>query len=138
MTTRGKFEGRHSELTGKILGAFFQIHKELGYGFSEKVYQGALATLLAEQGMKVAQQVPIKVYYHGRVIGEYIADMVVDDVVLLELKSVEKLIDVHAAQLLKHFEGNEYRSRPAPQLWPNRRVPPKDLRQRTERLAGMD
>jgi GxxExxY protein len=53
MTTRGKFEGKHSELTGKILGAFFQVHKELGYGFSEKVYENSLAISLNEIGLTV-------------------------------------------------------------------------------------
>ena len=55
MMTREKFEGKHSELTGKILGAFFQVHKELGYGFSERVYENALAMLLIEMGLKVEQ-----------------------------------------------------------------------------------
>lgn len=71
MTVRGKFEGKHSELTGKILGAFFQVHKELGYGFSEKVYEKALAILLSEIGLKVETQVRLSVCYHGQKIGEY-------------------------------------------------------------------
>ena len=57
MTGRGKFDGKHSELTGKILGAFFHVHKELGYGFSEKVYENALTLILTENGLKVDQQV---------------------------------------------------------------------------------
>jgi PD-(D/E)XK nuclease superfamily len=65
MVTRGKFEGKHSDLTGKILGAFFQVHKELGYGFSEKVYENALAILLTEMGMKVEPQAHLYVYFHG-------------------------------------------------------------------------
>lgn len=87
MQTRAKFEGKHSELTGKILGAFFQVHKELGYGFSERVYENALAMLLIEMGLKVEQQLHVHVFYHGRVVGEYIADMVINDIVLLELKA---------------------------------------------------
>ena len=103
--TREKFEGKHAELTGKILGAFFQVHKELGYGFSEKVYENALAILLIEMGLKVEQQLHLYAFYHGRVIGEYIADMVINDIVLLELKSSQKLIEDHAAQLLNYLKA---------------------------------
>jgi GxxExxY protein len=102
-----KFEGKHSELTGKILGAFFQLHKEMGYGFSEKVYQAALALLLEEFGMKVLQQVPLRVYFHGKVVGEYVADMLINNVVLLELKAVEKLNSAHDAQLLNYLKATE-------------------------------
>ncbi len=105
MITRGKFEGKHSELTGKILGAFFQVHKELGYGFSEKVYENALAILLTELGLKVVPQEHLHVYYHGQKVGEYIADLVVNDVVLLELKAAEKIIEDHAAQLLNYLKA---------------------------------
>jgi len=103
--TREKFEGKHSELTGKILGAFFQVHKELGYGFSEKVYENALAMLLIEMGLKVEQQMHLYVFYHGRVVGEYIADMVINDTVLLELKATQKIIEDHAAQLLSYLKA---------------------------------
>ena len=104
---RKKFEGKHSDLTSKILGAFFQLHKEMGFGFSEKVYQAALAILLEELGMIVEQQKPIKVYFHDKVVGEYVADMVVNSVVLLELKAVEKLVDAHSAQLLNYLKSTE-------------------------------
>ena len=104
---RKKFEGKHSDLTGKILGAFFQLHKEMGYGFSEKVYQASFAILLEELGLVVEQQKPIKVYFHDRVVGEYIADMVINDAVLLELKAIERLADVHSAQLLNYLKSTE-------------------------------
>ena len=107
MESRKKFEGRHSELTGKILGAFFELHKELGFGFSEKVYEAALEILLVELGLTVERQKDIYVYYHGKVIGEYKADMIVNGIVLLELKSVEKLIDAHDAQLLNYLKATE-------------------------------
>lgn len=66
MEVQKKFEGKHSELTGKILGAFFQLHKELGFGFSERVYESALEILLIEFGMIVERQKDICVYYHGK------------------------------------------------------------------------
>ena len=107
MEAQKKFEGKHSELTGKILGAFFQLHKEVGFGFSEKVYEAALEVLLTELGMIVERQKNICVYYHGKLVGEYKADMVVNGVVLLEIKSVEKLIDAHDAQLLNYLKATE-------------------------------
>ena len=107
MATRGKFEGKHSELTGQILGAFFQVHKEPGYGFSEKVYENAFTIILNEIGLKVDQQVHLHVYYHGRIVGEYIADMIINDIVMLELKAAEKIIDDHAAQLLNYLKATD-------------------------------
>ena len=105
MTLGGKFEGKHSELTGKILGAFFQVHKDLGYGFSEKVYENSLSILLTDLRLKVEPQAHLHVYYHGQKVGEYIADLVINDVVLLELKAAEKLVEQHAAQLLNYLKA---------------------------------
>ena len=102
-----KFQGKHSEITDKILKAFFQVHTELGFGFSEKIYENALVILLQELGLVVEQQKPIKVYFQGQIIGEYIADMVVNGVVLLELKSVKNLIAQHSAQLLSYLKSTE-------------------------------
>ncbi len=102
-----KFQGKYAEITDKILKAFFQVHTELGFGFSEKVYENALVILLRELGSVVEQQKPIKVYFHGQVVGEYIADLVVNGVVLLELKSVKHLIDQHSAQLLSYLKSTE-------------------------------
>lgn len=107
MESRKKFEGLHSELTSKILGSFFQVHKELGFGFSEKVYEGALEVLLLEKGLIVARQTDIFVYYHGKIVGEYKADLIVNKVVLLELKSVDKIIDAHEAQLLNYLKATK-------------------------------
>ncbi len=102
-----KFEGKHSELTGKILGAFFQLHKEMGFGFSERVYQASLAILLEEYGVFAEQQKPIQIYFHGKIVGNYIADMVINNVVLLELKSLERLIPAHDAQMLNYLKATE-------------------------------
>jgi len=104
---KNKFEGKHSDLTGAIIGAFFQVHKELGYGFSEKIYENALGIVLKELGFDVKSQVPIKVYFHDQVVGEYIADVVVNDVVLLELKAAQRLNDDHATQLLNYLKATE-------------------------------
>lgn len=107
MEGKKKFEGKHSELTGKILGAFFQLHKELGFGFPEKVYEAALEVLLTEIGLIVERQKDIFVYFHGKVVGEYRADMIVNGLVLIEIKSVEQLTAAHDAQLLNYLKATE-------------------------------
>ena len=103
MDSKKKFEGKHSELPGMTLKAFFQVHKEMGFGFAEKVYESALEVLLKELGLNAERQEEIRVYYHGRRVGEYKADMIVNGVVRLEIKSVEKLVDAHDAQLLNYL-----------------------------------
>lgn len=102
-----EFEGKHSELSKRIIKVFYDVHTELGYGFSEKVYQKAYAIALREDGMKVDEQVPIKVYFRGQLVGEFFADMVVNDLILLELKSAESIIDEHEAQLLNYLKSTE-------------------------------
>jgi len=89
------------------LGAFFQLHKELGFGFSEKAYEAALEILLIELGLIVERHRDIFVYYHSKVVGEYKADLIVNGAVLIELKSVERLIDAHDAQLLNYLKATE-------------------------------
>ena len=103
-----KFQGKYSEITDKILKAFFQVHTELGYGFAEKVYENALVILLQELGLRVEQQKRINVYFHGQIVGEYIADLVVNDVILLELKAVQKIIDQHSAQLWNYMKATKF------------------------------
>lgn len=100
METEKKFTGKHSDLTGKILGAFFQVQKELGFGFSEKIYESAVEILLLDLGLVVERQKEIDVYFHGKLVGEYKADLIINSIVLLELKSVEKITPAHTAQLL--------------------------------------
>ena len=101
------FEGKHSDLSEKIIKIFYQVHTELGYGFSEKVYQKAFGIALREARMIVDEQVPIKVYYHGQVVGDFFADMLINGVILLELKSVASIIDEHEAQLLNYLKATE-------------------------------
>jgi GxxExxY protein len=102
------FVGKHSDLTEKIIGAFFDVYNELGYGFSESVYENALLLELGNNGLRVEQQVPIKVYYHGQAIGQYWADILVNDAVILELKAVRQIIEEHEAQLLNYLKATQY------------------------------
>ena len=98
----------HSDLTDKIINAFYKVYNQLGYGFVEKVYENALAIELRKRGHEVAQPFPIDVYYDGVVIGEYKADLLVGDLVLCELKAARKLAAEHEAQLLNYLKATPY------------------------------
>lgn len=100
---------KHADITDKILKAFFtKVYRRLGYGFLEKVYVNALVIELRRMGMKVAEQVRILVYYDGIVIGEYYADLVVEDLVIVECKAIKKLDDDDEAQLLNYLRATPY------------------------------
>jgi GxxExxY protein len=101
------FSGKHNELTEKIIGAFYDVYNELGYGFSEKVYENALAISLRELRATVEQQSPITVYFANQIVGEFICDLLVDDKVMLELKSVKMLNDQHEAQLFNYLKATD-------------------------------
>jgi len=100
-------EFKHRDLTDKIINAFYEVYNTLGYGFLEKVYENALAHELRKRGFKVVQQAPIHVNYDGVIVGEYYADLVVNDAVILELKSVEAILDDHKAQLLNYLKATD-------------------------------
>jgi GxxExxY protein len=95
----------HEELTDKILHAFFIVFNSLGFGFLEKVYENALVLELLKLGLVVEQQKNIRVYYDGVEVGDYYADLVIDNKVIVELKSVEKLREEHEAQLLNYLRS---------------------------------
>jgi len=95
--------------TYKINGAIFEVNKILGSGFLEKVYESALLIELKERGLKAEAQVPIQVKYKGRIVGDYLADVVVQDQVILELKSVDQLQSIHEAQLLNYLKATGYK-----------------------------
>jgi GxxExxY protein len=95
----------HKELTDKILKAFFDVYNELGYGFLEKVYQNALFIELKARGFQVEAQKQIKVFYKGNEVGEYYADLVVNELVILELKAAEYFIKEFEWQLINYLRG---------------------------------
>jgi GxxExxY protein len=94
-----------NEITYEINGAVFEVNKVLGPGFLEKVYQNALMVELKSRGLKAESQVPIKVFYKGDKVGEYIADILVEDKVIIELKTVENIDKMHEAQLLNYLKA---------------------------------
>ncbi len=95
-------------LTEQIIGAAYKVHSKLGHGFLEKVYENALAIELKKTGLDVEQQKPVNVYYEGIQVGHYYADILVNDLVILELKAVESLIVDHEAQLIHYLRSSEY------------------------------
>lgn len=97
----------HKELTGKIIKAFYNVYNELGYGFLEKVYENAMMIELRKQGLKVSNQKPIKVYYDEQKVGDYVADIIVEDIVILELKALETTAPEHEAKLVNYLKATE-------------------------------
>jgi GxxExxY protein len=96
---------KHSELTDKIIGIFYDVYNELGFGFLESVYESAMALAFTEQGLSFERQVPIPVYFHNQKIGAYDADVLVGGLVLLELKACKGIEPAHEAQLLHYLRS---------------------------------
>ena len=97
----------HKDITDGIINAYYYVYNELGYGFLEKVYQNAMLIELKERGFKVELQKIIKVYFKDIIVGEYFADIIVDDKIILELKSCESLAAEHEVQLFNYLKATE-------------------------------
>jgi GxxExxY protein len=97
------------KITYEINGAVFEVNRQLGAGFLEKVYENALLIELRERGLTAESQVPINVAYKGRLVGDYFADIVVQNQVILEIKAIESLAKVHEAQLLNYLKATGYK-----------------------------
>lgn len=95
----------HADLTGRILECYYQVYNTLGYGFLEKVYETALMRSLQKAGLRVVRQVPVGVWFEGEIVGEYFADLIVKDRVIIEVKAVEKLCEEHDAQLVNYLKA---------------------------------
>jgi GxxExxY protein len=93
------------ELTYKIRGCVFEVYKELGAGFLEKVYENALMVELLKQSVRCKPQHCLRVRYKGTVVGEYLADILIEDRVIIELKAVNKILPRHEAQLLNYLKA---------------------------------
>jgi GxxExxY protein len=92
------------KITEKVIGCAMTVSNKLGVGFLEKVYENALVIELRKAGMKVEQQKPIPVYYDNQIVGDYYADIVVNDCVIVELKVAKAIDDIHKAQLLNYLK----------------------------------
>lgn len=98
---------KHEELSQQIIKVFYQVYNELGYGFLERVYQNALHLALKQEGLEVEPQRKIKVWFRGFKVGDYFADLIVNDTIILELKATECLVEENEAQLLNYLRGTE-------------------------------
>lgn len=96
---------KHTDITQKIIKAFYHVYNTLGYGFLEKVYENAIIIELRSMGISVEKQRPIKVYYNEIQVGEYFADLVVENVVIVELKTAESFCEEHEFQLINYLKA---------------------------------
>jgi GxxExxY protein len=98
---------KHEELTNQVIKAFYKVYNTLGYGFLEKVYLNALYIELVNMGLKVAKEKRILVYYEDHVVGDYNADLTVEDAVICELKTNETVYEGDENQLINYLKGTE-------------------------------
>ena len=98
-------DSKYKPLTEKIIKIFYRVYNSLGYGFLEKVYENAMVIELRKMGCLVEAQKNIKVYYNKEEIGDYYADLLVDDLVIVELKAAENLCEEHECQLINYLKA---------------------------------
>ena len=96
-------------ITESIIGCAYTLANALGHGFIEKIYENALNHELSKNGLRVKQQYPIQVMYDGVVVGDYVADLLVNDQILLEIKAVNRIQDAHLAQCLNYLKATGYK-----------------------------
>ena len=95
----------HQDLTERIIKCFYEVYNQLGYGFLEKVYEHSMMIELAREDLQARNQVPIKVQYKGELVGDYFADIIVNEVVILELKAAESVVEEHELQLINYLKA---------------------------------
>ena len=98
---------KHADLTEKVIGLFFDVYNELGEGFLESVYQNAMSLALVQAGLHVEREVAIPVFFRGQMVGDFRADLIVNEVVIVELKTVRALEHVHESQLYNYLRSTE-------------------------------
>jgi len=97
----------HKEVTDRIICGFYRVYNRLGYGFLEKVYENALLIELKRHDLHVQQQHPVQVFYDGECVGDYYADLVVENLVMLELKVADTLHPEHSAQVINYLKATD-------------------------------
>jgi GxxExxY protein len=98
---------KHEELTERIIKVFYSVYNELGHGFLESVYEESMAVCFRENGIRFSRQCAVPVWFHGQRVGEFRADFMVEDAVLLELKALHSLDAMHHAQLVNYLNATE-------------------------------
>jgi GxxExxY protein len=96
---------QHRELTEKIIGLFYDVYNELGFGFLESVYEEAMGIALTDAGLKIQRQYPVPVWFRGRQIGDFKADLLVEEKIILELKAARSMDLAYEKQLLNYLRG---------------------------------
>ena len=96
---------KHKDITHKIIGCAYQVFNKLGFGFLESVYRKAMVIELGKSDLIVEQEKPLKVYYDNQVVGEFYVDLLVEDEIIVELKSVQNLLKEHEVQLVNYLNG---------------------------------
>lgn len=97
----------HKDLTESILKVYYDVYNELGYGFLEKVYQNSMYIELSNRGFKVEAQKQIKVHFKGYDVGDYYADLLVNDLIIVELKAAEYIVEEFECQLINYLRGTD-------------------------------
>ena len=100
-------ESKYKELTEKIIGIFYKVYNNFGYGFLENVYEYAMMIDFKKENIPAVSQYAIKVFYEDEIVGEYFADILVDDKVIVEIKAVKNLAIEHEAQLLNYLKATD-------------------------------
>lgn len=95
------------EITSKVINAYFKVYNTLGYGFLEKVYENALTVELQRSGLFYKKQYPIKVYYEEKEVGFYIADFLIEEKLIIEIKAMESLCEEHEYQLVNYLKATD-------------------------------
>lgn len=97
----------YKDLSYKIMNAVFKVHNILGMGFLEKVYENALMIELNNRNIKCVQQCPVEIYYNEQLVGNYIADILVENKIILEIKAVQALNEIHEAQVMNYLHATK-------------------------------
>ncbi|MFW5830901.1 MAG: GxxExxY protein [Prolixibacteraceae bacterium] len=97
----------HQELSKRIIHCFYNVYNALGFGFLEKVYENAMMIELYKNGLFAEKQLPVKVYYEEQIVGDYFADIIVQNSIILELKAAECLVEEHEFQLINYLKATD-------------------------------
>jgi GxxExxY protein len=95
----------HSDITEKIIACAYTVYSKLGFGFLERVYENSLMIEVRKAGPHAEQQCPVKIYYEGEIVGDYVADIIVENKIILELKAIDKILDIHEIQLKNYLKA---------------------------------
>lgn len=98
---------KHSDLTAQVIKAYYNVYNKLGYGFLEKVYENSMLIELRKLGLYCRAQNPIEVYYEEEKVGVYVADIIVNDILIIEIKAAEAICEEHEAQLTNYLKATD-------------------------------